>query len=110
LNDIQRKNLRVLAAKISELEEIYGQPFIVTSGFRSVEDQERINPSVKNSAHMSGEAVDISDPDSDIWGFLIDHLDEVVRLGLYLESKVYTRRWVHLQTRKPRSGNRIFIP
>lgn len=110
LNEIQDANLTKLAAVLSELEALYGKPFIVTSGFRTAELQEKVNPYIKQSAHMSGEAADIADADNQIWGWLMDHLEDRKRLGVYLESHPYTPRWVHIQLRVPKSGSYVFIP
>lgn len=104
------KNLLDLAEKITALEMVYGDKFIVTSGLRSKADQMRINPSVKNSAHLMGMAVDVSDPEGRIDEWCLDNLEELIRIGLYLESPVQTVRWSHLQSRKPISGNRVFVP
>lgn len=106
----QETNALKLCAVLNELQSLCEMPFLVTSGIRSVQDQMRINPSVKNSAHMSGEAVDLSDVDGAIYGWCMDNMDVLIRLGIYLECKTYCPRWIHLQIRVPKSGRRIFIP
>lgn len=110
LTPIQEENQEKLFGAINLVREEYGKPMIVTSGVRSKEDQLRINPRVKNSAHMQGAAVDISDPDGSLWGWCMDHIDRLIQFGLYLESRSYTPRWVHFQCIPPHSGNRIFLP
>lgn len=102
------KNLLDLAEKITALEIAYGDKFIVTSGLRSKADQMRINPQVKNSAHLMGMAVDVSDPEGRIDEWCLDNLEELIRIGLYLESPIQTPRWAHISTRIPLSGNRVF--
>lgn len=104
------KNLLDLAEKITALEVAYGDKFIVTSGLRSQAEQSRINPGVKNSAHTQGLAVDIADSDGRIDEWCLDNLEELIRIGLYLESPIYTNRWCHLSSRAPKSGLRVFIP
>ena len=106
----QKDNLAKLADVITQLETAYGKPFIVTSGLRSQVLQQSINPAVKNSAHITGEAVDMSDPDGAIYSFCIDNVDILINLGVYVESRTYTPRWSHLTIRPPKSGNRFFIP
>ena len=106
----QESNALKLCSAINELQSLCEMPFLVTSGIRSVQDQLRINPSVKSSAHMSGEAVDISDVDGAIYGWCMDNLDILIRLGIYLECRTSTPRWIHCQIRVPKSGRRIFIP
>lgn len=108
--EIQTQNLENLAKLLTLLEEQYGLEFMINSGLRTKKDQERINPRVRHSAHLSGEAADINDPDGAIWSWLMDNMDLLIRYGLYLEARSYTSRWVHIQTRVPQSGNRIFIP
>lgn len=106
----QEDNLEKLAAAVSEIEALMDMAFLVTSGLRSPQDQLRINAAVKNSAHMTGEAVDVSDVDGSIYGFCIDSVDVLIRLGIYLECRTYTPRWTHLTIRPPKSGMRFFIP
>lgn len=110
VTEIQKKNLEKLAQAVSKIEEEMGKEFLVTSGLRSKEMQLKINPAAKNSAHISGEAVDVSDVDGDIYAFCIDHVPLLIELGIYLECKTYTKRWAHMQIRAPKSGNRFFIP
>lgn len=106
----QLENLKKLSEAMTGFEVAYGEELLVTSGLRTVQDQERINSSNPNSAHISGEAVDVSDPDNSIWGFIVGNLPILQSLGLYIENKTFPMRHVHFQIRKPRSGNRIFIP
>lgn len=110
LTQFQSSNLDRLYNAISQLESAYGEDFVITSGVRSQIDQDRINPGAKNSAHISGEAVDVSDRDGMLWGWMMDNIPLLERLGLYLEDKSYTKSWVHFQIRMPRSKNRVFIP
>lgn len=108
INDYQSAALEKLAITITQLEIEIGEEFLVTSGFRSSEDQMRINPGVRNSAHMSGEAVDVSDVDGSIDHWCLDNLPILISLGLYLESPTQTPRWSHLAIIPPKSGNRVF--
>lgn len=106
----QRANLDRLCLAVSELERLMGVEFVVTSGLRSEQDQMRINPAAKFSAHLTGEAVDVADKDGKIYDFCVDNIEEIIRIGLYLENRLYTPNWAHLTVRKPKSGNRFFIP
>ncbi len=106
----QKEQLKKLADAVSELEALMDRTFLVTSGLRTPQDQLRINPSVKNSAHTTGSAVDISDVDGSVFGFCIDNVDILIRLGLYIECRTFTPRWLHAQIVAPRSGHRIFNP
>lgn len=106
----QQENLEKLANAVSELERLMGREFLITSGLRSPQDQLKINAPIKNSAHMTGEAVDVSDVDGSIYGYCIDNVDILIRLGLYLECRTWTPRWLHCQIRAPKSGSRFFQP
>jgi hypothetical protein len=106
----QIENMTGLAGLVTQLEQSFGKPFQVTSGLRTPQLQMQINPSIKKSAHLTGEAVDVSDSDGKIYDFCISNVDILIRLGLYLESRTYTPRWAHITCRAPASGNRFFIP
>lgn len=108
--EAQLKNLEKLSFVMTQVEELCGKKFTITSGLRSVELQLKINPQVKNSAHLTGEAVDCLDLDHSIWNFCYDNLKKVADLGIYIEDKSGTARWIHFQIRPTRSGNIVFIP
>lgn len=118
----QEQNLSALASLLTVLEDSFRKTpgsflFTITSGFRSIEDQYRIyrakgieNPPLK-SAHLTGEAADISDPLKKLQEWLLgDGLKELERLGLYCEEFSHTPKWAHIQSKKPHSGNRYFLP
>lgn len=106
----QKDKLIKLAIVGTNLETAMERTLIVTSGFRTALDQFGINPAVKKSAHMDCEAFDASDPDGEVYDWLINNLSYVVENNLYMEKKTYTPRWCHIQTRAVKSGNHFFIP
>ena len=110
VDDVTLKNLEDLCNKINALE--YAPPMYATSCLRSLADQKRINPKAMGSAHLYGMAVDISDPDGALATWLQGALGGTLMIhnGLWAEHPDYTKGWVHLQTRRPKSGNRFFIP
>lgn len=112
LTESQDANVSRLLAKMNVIRAEYGLPMQVTSGFRTHEDEMRIDPAHPNSLHTSGAAVDIYDPDPDkrLWNWCIEHMDLLVELGVYLEDRLYSQSHVHFQIWPPRSGNRIFRP
>lgn len=110
LNALQSKNLEKLAETITELQYICGLQFIITSGFRTAEEQMRINPHNPKSAHCTGEAVDILDLNHEIFNWCLDNLGVIAALGLYIEDKSATPRWFHCQIRVTKSGNLVFLP
>ena len=107
----QQHNLEELQKRVNVIREAWGKPMIVTSGFRTYQDQMRINPKAKKSAHMEGKAVDFKD-DGSLYKFLKEDYEKngdkslLVVNGLYMEAG--TKGWVHLQYRP--THNRIFNP
>ena len=79
----------------------------VTSGYRPGKFNSKAG-GAKKSAHMTGEAVDLRDTSNEIKKRIT--LDHLIKYDLYMEHPAHTNGWVHLQTRKTRSGNRIFKP
>lgn len=77
-------------------------------GFRSVMINSSQTLPRPNSTHLTGEGVDIYDPDGDIDEALTDEILE--KHGLYREHPSATRTWCHLQTRPPKSGRRSYYP
>lgn len=125
LTPTQVSNLNTLIPKVNELLERYGKPLVMSSGFRSKEDQIRIYaeknakrkaqglPPYKvptSSQHMAAAAVDIEDPDRKFGHWCLMHLDYLIELDLYMEDLGSTPTWCHLQCLPPKSGKRIFRP
>ena len=103
-------NLNVLLEKINIVRAKYGKPMIVSSGWRSPEVNAATPGAAKASKHMSGLAVDIYDKDCELWKWVLQNLDLMQELGLYLEDKRFTPNWVHFEVGAPASGKRIFKP
>lgn len=62
------------------------------------------------SAHLTGEGVDIADPDHQLQEWLKKNVIKLQIRGLYVEDFKYTPTWVHIQSRAPKSGKTFFIP
>jgi hypothetical protein len=111
-----RNNLTHLAGVMTHARNAFGFPMIVTSGYRTKADHERIykgTPKSKipwGSAHLSGCACDISDPKGRVWEFFEENFEFLKDMGLWLEDPRWTKNWVHFQTVPPKSGSRIFVP
>lgn len=103
-------NLQMLLVALNKVRAAYNIPMIVTSGLRSVADQQRINPSAPKSKHLLGLAADISDPDGNLWKWCMVNIQVLIEADIYLEDKAHTPTWVHMQCVPPKSGKRIFIP
>lgn len=69
---------------------------------------------VKNSPHLTGEAIDIKDPNFIISQYILNNVDLLKEVGLYMEnpyfcvSKATGNTWIHLQIRK--ASMHIFKP
>lgn len=108
------ENLDKLLNAVNKIREAYGKPLIVTSGYRPGHYNKSAK-GAKRSAHMTCEAVDFRDSDGEFGKWCLANLKLLEECGLYMESPIYTheppgKRWIHLQTRRPASGNRVFIP
>ena len=98
---VRRANLLLVAAK---------KKGGVTSGWRPPAVNAATKGAAKRSNHMLGLAVDLSDDDGTLDVWCMANLPTLERLGLWLEHPSKTRRWCHVQTVPPRSGNRVFMP
>jgi hypothetical protein len=102
-------NLLVLMHDIQiEPHPITGNP--ITSGWRPPEINAGTKGAAPRSKHMSGNAVDLYDPDGEIDAWCMDHLDFLAEAGLWLEHPSATKGWCHLQQVPPKSGRRVFYP
>lgn len=110
LTEQQVINLNTLIPKINDLLELYKKPLHVNSGYRTKEDQLRINPKAPNSQHCECAAIDLGDRDNSFRNWCLMNLQHLVDLGLYMEEPSHTPTWVHLQVIAPKSGYRIFLP
>ena len=103
-------NMHRLLTALNAFRHIYGKPMTISSGWRPSVFNKAVPGAAVQSAHITGEACDFSDPDRSLGKFCMDNLELLGKLGLYLEDLAHTPTWVHLQIRKPRSGNRVFKP
>lgn len=60
------------------------------------------------SSHKEGRGVDVYDPKTLFAGWCRRNQDKLAQCGLYMEHPSATPGWVHLTTRAPKSGNRMF--
>lgn len=114
MTDEIKSNINELHEKINKVRDLYGKPMIVTSGLRSIEQQQSLILDGKSNAikskHLTGQAVDIKDTDGALRDWIIANMDKMEEIGFWFENFKDTPTWVHFQTCPPRSGNRIFIP
>ena len=85
---------------------------LVSSGWRPPAVNAATPNAAPNSKHMTGQAIDLYDPDGDLDEWLLtDDGQRVMKdLGLWHEHPSATKGWAHLQSVPPRSGRRTFYP
>jgi len=85
---------------------------LIASGWRPPEFNAKVAGAAPNSKHMTGQAVDIYDPDGDLddWLMTGEGQAALAALNLWMEHPSATKSWSHLQTLPPRSGRRVFYP
>ena len=103
-------NLDDLLEPMNVVRAEYGLPMYCSSGWRPPSVNSMTAGAAPDSAHMTGEAADFKDLDGKLWAWCLANLALLKQLGLYLEDRRWTPGWVHFTTRRPTSGNRIFIP
>lgn len=108
IDDVTKHNAEDLRDKINALDyqpAMYGSSFL-----RDIVTQKRVNPKAMKSSHLYGCALDIKDPDGKLAKWLKKNEHKLIEVGLWCEDPKYTPGWCHLQTTRPASGNRFFIP
>lgn len=84
----------------------------LSSGWRPPSLNAKTPGAAPNSKHMTGQAVDVYDPEGDLDEWLMTDAGQqaLLQLGLWMEHPSATKGWCHLQTVPPRSGRRVFYP
>jgi Peptidase M15 len=103
-------NLDKLLIAINQVRSAYGIPMTVNSGWRPASINNSTPGAAAHSKHMLGLAVDISDPNGELWKWVLQHLDLMAQLDFFFEDKRWTPGWVHFGLGKSVSGKRIFVP
>ena len=77
---------------------------VVSSGYRCTKYNRTIPGAARFSAHSEGIAVDIVDPDHELYDWISDKLDHY---NIWIEHKDNTSGWLHIDSRY-RPVGRIF--
>lgn len=82
---------------------------LVSSGWRPPSINATTPGAAPKSLHMTGQAIDLYDPDGDIddWCMSNQHVLARVDIDLYIEHPSQTKGWCHLQSVPPRSQARF---
>jgi hypothetical protein len=111
-------NLKILHQKINEVRKAYGKPMSPTSVYRTMADHLRIYKELgitdqakipMKSKHLSGQAVDVSDPDGKLMEWCKANIALLEKVEIWCEEKDDKKR-VHFQIVPPKSGKRFFLP
>lgn len=93
----EQHNLEELLVKMNKVRAAYGKPMIITSGYRSEQDQKRINPKAMNSKHRTGNACDVLDNDGKLHEWCKANEKLLTEIGLWLENR--QGNWIHFQAK-----------
>ncbi len=119
LSEGLQPNLMELHLRINKIRTAYGNPMIVTSGYRSMKHhldiyaKKGITDLRKiplKSNHLYCRACDISDPKQELQKWVLDNVKLLEETGLWCESFTFTKNWCHFQSYPPLSGRRFFMP
>ena len=103
-------NAAILVERVHKLLEMFGEDRPISSGWRPP----AVNGSTPNAApkskHMTGQAIDLADPEGDLDEWCMANAEVLEGLELWLEHPAATKSWCHLQSVPPKSGNRVFYP
>lgn len=102
-------NLVKLLYAVNKFRIAYGKPMTVSSGYRPGPFNKSAG-GAPNSSHITCEAVDFSDNDGTLKAWIANNLSILDDCDLYMEDPGHTKTWVHLTTRAPHSGRRVFLP
>ena len=83
--------------QLDELRDRYGQPIIITSGYRSPEYNNKVSSTGLTGAHTTGKAVDIAVSRQDAYKLLQIVFDMGVFTGVGIQQKG-SGRFIHLDT------------
>ena len=86
------------------------QGTLVRSGWRPPAVNAMTPNASPTSLHMTGGAIDFHDPSGALDAWMLACPQPLVDLGLWQEHPSATPSWAHVQTKPPRSGNRVFWP
>lgn len=105
-----RKVNQLLALSGLALEQHFTTRTPISSGWRPPAVNAYTPGAAPRSKHMTGDAVDIYDPEGELDEWCMEHLDILAEYGLWMEHPSATKGWCHLQQVPPRSGRRVFYP
>ena len=115
-DDTTRRNAVELLERVNKLLEMLPlnlEAVIapkLNSGWRPAAYNATVPGAAVRSRHITGQALDLADPDGALDDYLFQRQELLVECCLWMEHPLATKNWCHLQSAPPRSGNRVFIP
>lgn len=107
LDMLQAQNMANLLSKVNYLFGRLNLHANVSSGYRPSAINKKIG-GAKMSTHTVCAGIDLVDKDGMLAAKMLDNVDMLKELGLYLENPKATIGWVHLDTKERK--NTIFNP
>jgi hypothetical protein len=104
-----QQNAERFTPKALALLEHYGVRLPINSGFRDPEANRKAGGSA-TSSHCECRAIDFSDKDGKFAAWCLKNTGLLAALKLYIEDPAFTKGWVHVTDRAPRSGKVVFKP
>jgi len=104
---VERANLLLTAFTIATNDTEIRK---VNSGWRPPAVNAATPNAAPRSRHMTGQAIDIADPEGDLDQYCLDHILVLQKIGLWLEDPSSTKGWSHWQIVPPKSMKRVFYP
>lgn len=109
-----KENAITLLSRVNALLAVIDLPEAITpkvnSGWRPAWYNATVANAAPKSKHISGQAIDVSDPEGALDDLLMESNSLLIDHGLWLEHPSATKGWAHLQCVPPRSGRRVFYP
>ena len=92
------------------LLDSFGETRTVNSGWRPPSVNGATPGAALKSKHMTGQAIDLADPEGDLDQWCLENESVLEELRLWQEHPAATKGWCHLQIVPPKSGRRVFYP
>lgn len=103
----QARNMAELLARVNFVLGKLDLKVKVSSGYRPSAINKQVG-GAKLSTHTVCAGVDLVDKDGMLAAKMLDHLDLLEEVRLWLENPKYTNGWIHLDMKQRK--NRVFIP
>ena len=83
----------------------------IASGWRPPAVNDATSNAAASSTHLTAEGCDLQEAGGRQFArWCLRNLDKLESIGLWMEDPRWTPSWVHLQTRPPKSGRRVYVP